>query len=243
MSFTLVGVIDLLGGQAVHARGGRRDQYQPVEPGAGAGFERGDALGLAAFYVDGVGLDDLYVADLDAIAGGAGHRELIPRLAGTAPNLWLDAGITTPGKAGLARTLGATHLVVGLETLPSYEALAAIVATAAGTAVVLSLDLRDGVTITTGDAIPPGTRAEEVAVRAVDSGVATIIVLDLARVGSAAGCDLDTIARIRRAVPHIRLLAGGGVRGTEDLRRLADAGCDGALAATALIAGTLRRLS
>jgi phosphoribosylformimino-5-aminoimidazole carboxamide ribotide isomerase len=35
------------------------------------------------------------------------------------------------------------------------------------------------------------------------------------------------------------LLAGGGVRGYEDLARLADAGCDGALVATALHDGRL----
>jgi uncharacterized protein related to proFAR isomerase len=35
-------------------------------------------------------------------------------------------------------------------------------------------------------------------------------------------------------VPGLTLLAGGGVRGTEDLEKLAGAGCDGALVATAL---------
>ena len=45
--------------------------------------------------------------------------------------------------------------------------------------------------------------------------------------------------RVRRAVPDVALLAGGGVRGPEDLQRLADAGCDGALVATALHDGRL----
>ena len=41
------------------------------------------------------------------------------------------------------------------------------------------------------------------------------------------------------AVPAVTLLAGGGVRGIEDLARLADAGCDGALVATAVHDGRL----
>jgi phosphoribosylformimino-5-aminoimidazole carboxamide ribotide isomerase len=37
----------------------------------------------------------------------------------------------------------------------------------------------------------------------------------------------------------VTLVAGGGVRGADDLARLADAGCDGALVATALHDGRL----
>ena len=66
-AFLIVGVIDLLEGRAVHARGGNRATYEPVSvPGAPAG----DAAALAAFYAD-LGLDDVYVADLTALGGGA----------------------------------------------------------------------------------------------------------------------------------------------------------------------------
>jgi phosphoribosylformimino-5-aminoimidazole carboxamide ribotide isomerase len=66
-----------------------------------------------------------------------------------------------------------------------------------------------------------------------------VIVLDLARVGSGTGVDLDLLARVRRAAPGLALLAGGGVRDAADLDRLADAGCDGALVATALHDGRI----
>jgi uncharacterized protein related to proFAR isomerase len=44
---------------------------------------------------------------------------------------------------------------------------------------------------------------------------------------------------VREAVPGLTLLAGGGIQGREDLVRLADSGCDGALVATALHDGGL----
>jgi phosphoribosylformimino-5-aminoimidazole carboxamide ribotide isomerase len=66
-----------------------------------------------------------------------------------------------------------------------------------------------------------------------------VIVLDLARVGSGAGPDLRLLERLRRTVPGVTLLAGGGVRGADDLDRLADVGCDGALVGTALLSGRL----
>jgi uncharacterized protein related to proFAR isomerase len=37
----------------------------------------------------------------------------------------------------------------------------------------------------------------------------------------------------------VTLLAGGGVRDAHDIGRLQDAGCDGALIATALLSGAL----
>ena len=67
----------------------------------------------------------------------------------------------------------------------------------------------------------------------------SLIVIDLARVGAAAGLDLETISAVREAVPQLTLLAGGGVRGAQDLAALADIGCDAALVATALLDGRL----
>jgi phosphoribosylformimino-5-aminoimidazole carboxamide ribotide isomerase len=69
--------------------------------------------------------------------------------------------------------------------------------------------------------------------------VETVLVLDLAAVGSGTGPhNLDTIAALKHLV-GVRVLAGGGVRGAEDLRVLAEAGCDGVLVGTALHDGRI----
>ena len=62
----VVGVIDLKGGAAVHAVRGERERYRPVARSRG---DDGDALALARGFRAALGLDELYVADLDAIAG------------------------------------------------------------------------------------------------------------------------------------------------------------------------------
>jgi phosphoribosylformimino-5-aminoimidazole carboxamide ribotide isomerase len=80
-----------------------------------------------------------------------------------------------------------------------------------------------------------------VARRARDAGVAAIIVLDLARVGLGGGPDLRILATIREAVPDLALLAGGGIRDRQDLERLAAAGIDGALVASAVHNGAIGR--
>ena len=65
----VIGVVDVLGGQAVHACAGHRERYVPVESVAGFPIPRGDALALARAYVERLGLSELYAADLDAILG------------------------------------------------------------------------------------------------------------------------------------------------------------------------------
>ena len=57
--------------------------------------------------------------------------------------------------------------------------------------------------------------------------------------GTGSGLDLALIARVRETTPGLTLVAGGGIGGLEDLVRLADSGCDGALVATALHDGRL----
>lgn len=238
----IIGVIDLLDGTAVHAIRGLRQQYQPVHSVGG------DALALARGYA-GMGVHELYAADLDAIRGHGANDALASAIAAQCGALWLDAGVSSVGRARHAIALGATRVIVGLETLSSYAALALICADIGADRVAFSLDLREGVPVL----LPAGGShrdrethrivlepPEVMAARAVEAGAGAIIVLDLARVGSDGGLDFDLIARVRDAVPHVVLVAGGGVRGPDDLARLAAAGCDAALVATALQSGALR---
>ena len=80
----------------------------------------------------------------------------------------------------------------------------------------------------------PREKPEQLVVRAADTGSRSVIVIDLAHVGTGSGIDFDLLARVRTAARGLTLLAGGGVGGPQDLERLAGLGCDGALVATAL---------
>lgn len=232
----IVPVLDLAGGRAVHARGGERAQYAPVRSVLAA--PPGDALALVEAYRSRVSATTLYVADLDAIAGGAPQIALLREISQTfGGTLLIDAGISSVAAAEPIRALRAT-VIVGLETLDSFSALKAI---ADGGAVCFSLDLRDGklvcrdsLGVTLGHASPV-----TVAQAAVDAGASEILVLDVARVGRPIGPDCLVLAELRAVFPGLRLLAGGGVRGREDLAALGAAGCDAALVATALHEGRL----
>jgi phosphoribosylformimino-5-aminoimidazole carboxamide ribotide isomerase len=238
VSFDILGVVDLSGGLAVRARGGRRDTYLPIDSVAGESIPRGDATALARQYVDRYGISSLYVADLDAIEHHTPQQEAVRRIAAVGVSVWLDAGIASPDDAQRALVCGASRLIVGLETLPDFEVLASIVKAVGRERVVFSLDLRDGAPIATTSELaqqsPP-----DLAARAADAGVGAMLLLDLARVGAASGVDLELLARVRSRVSPLPFYAGGGIRSIGDVEQLRRAGCHGALVASALLDGNL----
>jgi phosphoribosylformimino-5-aminoimidazole carboxamide ribotide isomerase len=108
--------------------------------------------------------------------------------------------------------------------------------------VVFSLDLRLGTPILhpqMHDLTGAGPEAVAVAEQAAGAGVESLLVLDLGRVGTGVGVDLGLIETLRHRLPGVRLLAGGGVLTRRDLERMRDAGCDGALVASAIHSGRL----
>ena len=221
----------------MHAAGGDRARYQPLRASGGERID-GDAMALARVYRDRFGIRELYVADLDAIVSGRQPAEVIGEMAALGMPIWADAGVSGVHTARAALEAGASGVIVGLETLTSFAALEDICAQLGSRRVAFSLDLTDGVPLCHGEiaeAVP-----ERLAARASAAGAGAILAIDLRRVGSAAGVDLPLLARLRRAAPGVPLLAGGGVRTADDVVRLAQAGCDGVLLATALHAGTIR---
>lgn len=241
----IIPVLDVAGGIAVHAQGGNRSQYTPLESQLAPG-QAGDAVAvLRAFHAE-LDIHQCYLADLDAIQGGPVQRTLLRELAafhtGFAGTLLVDAGTHLPEGALEVLSCGASEVVVGLETLHAFSDLEAIVSLVGPSRVVFSLDLRAGVPIlhsamhdARGAAPDPLSLAEQ----AVGSGVTSILVLDLGRIGAGCGVDLGLLELLRLRLSAVRLMAGGGVLTRKDLERMRDVGCDGALVASALHTGKL----
>jgi phosphoribosylformimino-5-aminoimidazole carboxamide ribotide isomerase len=231
----VVPVIDLKDGTAVHAVRGERERYRPATSVIGG--ENGDALAMARGFRKELGLGELYVADLDAIAAGRGrdNAALLRELAREA-HVMVDAGVSEPAAARDLLDLGAHRVIVGTETLPGPDALDRLLAELPEGTVILSVDLREG-RLLSPDPELAGSSALDAMSRL--PSVREAIVLDLARVGSGAGPDVALIAEIRAAFRDLELLAGGGVRDVDDLRALEAAGAAGALVATALHRGVI----
>lgn len=232
------GVIDLRGGRAVHAVAGRRSEYRPLRIAA---CPDGDPLRLALHYRH-LGVDGLYVADLDRIVERTDASQTgILRLMDLDLPLWVDAGIRTWGElAALASprqraSCGQREMVpiVATETLRTLKDLRRMVdAVAAPNRLAVSLDLR-GERVVAGCPELAGGDPLEVARKVIAEGVERLIVLDVARVGTARGASTRGLCRrLRLEFPGLTILSGGGVRGPDDASQLMKAGCDHVLAGT-----------
>jgi phosphoribosylformimino-5-aminoimidazole carboxamide ribotide isomerase len=230
-------VLDLLGGRVVRGVAGRRQEYRPVVSCLTSSTR---PLDVARALRERLGLDELYVADLDAIAGQEPAFATFATLQQEGFRLWVDAGVDGPERMRLLADAGISTLIAGLETLAGARALADILRIH-GERVVFSLDLCAGRALTKPGAWEE-TDAWALASRAVALGVRHLLVLDLARVGVGTGTGTEELcARLVKAFPQVEVNAGGGVRGRDDLCRLRDCGVQAVLVASALHDGRLIR--
>ena len=224
---TLIPVIDLLKGQVVRGVRGDRQAYRPIESALCASS---DPVTVARVLIDHCAARQLYVADLDALMGGAPQHALLGDLLAALDGieLWVDAGFAD---ADAASALGA-HLaphsqrivpVFGSESLRSRAALEDCRSRFGRAGAVLSLDRRDG------QRLDPAGCWDAPAL-----WPPRVIVMTLERVGSGAGPDLETRSELHRLAPATTLVGAGGVRSAADLARGHAAGAGAWLVASAL---------
>jgi phosphoribosylformimino-5-aminoimidazole carboxamide ribotide isomerase len=230
----VIPVLDVMNGEVVRAVGGRRAMYAPVQSKLTTST---DPRTVADALLAATGGSELYVADLDALDGHRPRLGWVKELTATGCRVLVDAGVKHAADARPLLDAGA-EVVVGTETLASFDELKLLVPAAGADRVVLSIDLRNGRLV--GDEAALGTEPIVAAASGVACGVRRLIVLELARVGTGIGPGTaDMCRQVRKVLPGVELIAGGGVRSWDDVDKLAEAGANGVLVASALHDGTL----
>ncbi len=233
-------VIDLQDHAVVRGVGGQRQLYRPIRSQLTPSANPGDvAKALHGFY----GFRDIYVADLDAIAGAELDWPSYQAINSAGMRIWLDAGLCD---RELARSLLTRvphdwfqRIIIGLESLRDRRDLPPLVDVLGQERTVFSLDLRDGKPLTH---IAPWRdwNPVDIMVDVAKAGIGSVIVLDLVAVGSRGGPSTSAVCRaLRQAHPQLEIVSGGGVRNLDDTRSLLDAGCDRVMVASALHDGCL----
>lgn len=230
-------VLDLLGGHIVHAVGGDRSRYRPIESPLAAGS---DPLVIAAAISARHHLGEFYVADLDGLRTGRPDLSTLSRLSAAGYVLHVDAGVHSVDKCESLLAHGVARAIIALENSPGPKPLDALVAAVPAAQLMFSLDLRNGVPMTSDSSQWCGQDALSIAERVIDMGITALLVLDLAGVGISAGLPTLPLCReLRRRHPSLELWTGGGVRNEQDLDAAAAAGIDRVLVSTALHHGRL----
>jgi phosphoribosylformimino-5-aminoimidazole carboxamide ribotide isomerase len=216
--------IDVLEGRAVRLSQGRREAVT---------IEGGDPVELARRFA-AEGARRLHLVDLDGAFSGTPTLELVERVAraGGLP-LQVGGGYRTVEAVASALTAGASRVIVGTAALsPAFLSAAAA---QFGDALVVAIDVRDGVVATEGWTRASRLPADELARRCRDAGVARLLVTSTARDGSLGGPDLDLLGEV---LPYgLPVIAAGGISSLDDLIAVRDAGCEAAVAGSALLSG------
>ncbi|MBN1568118.1 MAG: hypothetical protein JXA73_09740 [Acidobacteria bacterium] len=234
----LIPVIDLLDRQAVHAIKGERTRYQPVKSVL---CDRPDPLAVSRAFRDRLGLRDVYVADLNAIQGFSRtiHRDILIELVrGLKLDVILDAGIDDIIQAQEWIDLGIRKVVIGSETLRTWNVLRDFPAAIDPDRLTFSLDFHSGKILSQCPALA-GMMPIDALRHLHRSGWTEAILLDLSRVGSGQGADLALAKEAHASLPLLNLLIGGGVAGADELTILKSTGIAGVLVATALHNGII----
>jgi phosphoribosylformimino-5-aminoimidazole carboxamide ribotide isomerase len=232
----IIPVIDLKAGSVVHAVGGDRDAYAPLPSPL---FPSPVPADVARKLVEQFQFQQVYVADLDAIAGGEPDWPSLQAIVDVGLQIMLDAGVGEPGRAAAIaeRSLGqhrVASVIVAMECLDTTTSLSAIMQAIGPDRAVFSLDLFKGKPVARTVLLQQRTPSE-LADLVWDAGFRRLIVLDIAAVGKGHGpVTVDVCRQLADRHDWQELISGGGVRGDEDLQALNHAGCHAALVASAL---------
>jgi phosphoribosylformimino-5-aminoimidazole carboxamide ribotide isomerase len=233
-SLKIIPVIDVLNGIAVHGVRGERKQYKPLRSIL---CNSSDPLDLTVTF-ESLGFMNLYLADLDAILEIAANFSLYKQIvAKTSLDLMVDAGVANIAKAKKVLDTGVIKIIIGTETLRSFDFLNQAVQAFGENKIIVSIDLKEGQMLSRSDAVK-SMDATSFAQKLEDIGVSQIILLDLSRVGTEHGTKSVALENILEKT-SLDVFVGGGIGGIKELEELRRFGVSGALIATILHNGKL----
>ena len=187
----VIPVIDILNGNVVHAVRGERKEYNPIQSILTKSVE---PLEVAKVFKT-LGFSELYIADLDAITKGKWNFEVIKRIANeTELKVTVDAGVADLETAKKLLECGITKVIIGTETLQNKGFVGDVVSVLGRTKVIVSLDLKyNKLLFKLGF---DGCKDPLYLLREFKQmGVLNTIILDLARVGSDEGVNVDFVTK------------------------------------------------
>jgi phosphoribosylformimino-5-aminoimidazole carboxamide ribotide isomerase len=230
----VIPVIDVLNEIVVHADRGIRKEYLPLQSVLTKSVEFSEV----ATTFKNIGFSDLYVADLDAIIDCSNNFKILKKISDeTGLKLMVDAGLTSIERAQKLLDSGVSKLIIGTETLQKKSFVLDAVNLFGTERVIVSLDLKGNEILVKSrfdGCSDPFCLVEQFK----EMGVSQMIVLDLLRVGSGEGVNVDFLKNMI-AEGGIDVYVGGGVRDINDLVELKNLGVSGALVATALHTGKI----
>ncbi len=229
----LIPAIDLKEGQCVRLKQGDMNETTVFSD---------DPVAVARRWVE-AGARRLHIVDLDgAFKGEPVNADVIHDIAEAFPDLPIQVGggIRNESTVDVYIQAGVRYVIIGTQAVKEPHFISDLCA-GYSTHIIVGLDARDGKVATDGwsklskhDAIDTAQHFEE-------DGVESIIYTDIARDGMMQGVNIEATTQLAEAV-NIPVIASGGIKNIENVRKLAEvcgAGIVGAIPGRAIYEGTM----
>jgi phosphoribosylformimino-5-aminoimidazole carboxamide ribotide isomerase len=234
MSLTLFPAIDLKDGACVRLKRGAMDE---------ATVYADDPAAQAAIWAR-LGFSWVHVVDLNGAFAGKPVNASAVRNILAAVNIPVQLGGGIRDLAGVEAWLaaGVARVILGSAAAKNPSLVRQAAAKFPGR-IVVGIDARNGMVATEGWAETSTIKAEDLAMRLEDAGIAAIIYTDIARDGMLSGLNLAETASLAARI-SVPVIASGGVAGLADILALKAAAAHaeniaGAIVGRALYDGTL----
>ena len=231
----VIPAIDLQDGRCVQLKQGVKDSASVYGDDPVAMVERWTRRGARR----------IHVVDLDgAFAGARIHASVVAGMAAAAGEVPVQVGGGVRTVESIERYLdaGVSQVIVGTRAIEDPPFLTAVAERFPGR-VILGLDARAGRAATAGWDETSDTGAVEFAAGVAALPLFAIVFTDIGRDGMLTGVNVEATAAVAAAA-GVPVIASGGVRDLQDIRRLKALGLDeralmGVIAGSALYEGTL----
>lgn len=215
--------IDMLDGQAVRLRQGKRDDVTVY----------GDPVAIARQW-RAQGARWLHLVDLSAAFAGQTRnlpliRAVVEAFGGPVE---LGGGLRTMEDIDRRIALGVSRVIIGTAAAENPELVAEACRQYPGQ-VAVGIDAKNGMVATRGWVEATNLTAAELALRMRDVGVKTMIYTDVSRDGMMQGPNVEATRSLIKAT-GMEIIGSGGVSTIEDLLHFKEAGCAGAILGKAI---------
>ena len=224
VSFEVIPAIDIRGGRCVRLTYGDYDQETVYDDDPAAMAREWESQGATR----------LHVVDLDGAREGhpVNRAEVAAICEAVAVPVEVSGGLRTIEDIEAAAGLGAMRIQLGSAAVRNPELVNLAVERFPGM-VVVAIDTRAGEALTEGWIEGSGANALTLAKEMVERGAPRIMVTDVGRDGALEGPNVALATEFAAALP-VPVVAAGGVTTADDLRALAETGCEGAIVGKAL---------
>ena len=215
---------DLKGGTVVRGVRGDRLHYRPIAETSRI-VTTSEPLGV----IEQIKPKETYIADLDKIMGTGDNAPVIASMSRLTRTM-ADVGVKSAAEA-VSALKTSNSVILGTET-----ASLAVIQNSQGKNSIVSLDMKNGTMMCSDPAFNVSPLKAVELLNGLELGA--VILLDVSRVGSGEGIDLDLLTRAAGISRH-PVIVGGGVRGVDDLERIEACGAEGAIIASAVHDGKI----